>query len=34
MTIQHYLTTKSFVFYEVANSYDLTHMICLDPIDG
>ncbi len=30
MTIQHYLTTKSYVFYEVANSYDLTHMILYD----
>ncbi len=27
MTIQRYLTTNSYVFYEVANSYDLTHMI-------
>ncbi len=27
MTIQHYLTTKSYVFYEVANSYDLTMIL-------
>ncbi len=24
---QRYLTTSSYVFYKVANSYDLTHMI-------
>ncbi len=27
--VQHYLTTNFYVFYKVANSYDLTRMICL-----
>ncbi len=27
---QHYLTTSSYVFYEVANSYDLTRTILYD----
>ncbi len=27
---QRYLTTNSYVFYEVANSYDLTHSILYD----
>ncbi len=27
---QHYLTTNSNVFYEVANSYDLTRTILYD----
>ncbi len=39
--IQHYLTTNSYVFYEVANSYEFVRphsydlvAICLNPSDG
>ncbi len=34
MKFQGYLTTNSYVFYQVASSYDLTRTICLDPSDG